>query len=451
MPARLDPVSRSSQIRLFLSSHPVSEWAVRRFGGRSLFLRNVSVMLVGAVIGQATSLLLSPVLTRLFTPTEFGVLSVYTSALGILVVMGSMRYEMATPLVESDTDAANMVALCGCVLLGTTTLLAIVSFAAPERWLDAISLSSLSQYRALVPIGFFGLGGYFVMLAYATRAGAFGQIARTRISQGVLGPLAQVGLGLAGAGAAGLALGYVVGQSSGTITLLRRLGLTRRAVLREISLARMISLARRYSRFPLIASWAALIDAAGTNQVLYILITAQYSARIAGFVFLAERIVARPLLMLGTSVLQVFIGEAGKTARSDPARLRKRFFQVASRQFMIGLVWVVLANIAAATLFGRVFGAEWADAALYLRAISLAYLAQSVVQPVFHTLQILERQTLAASWQIGRFILVSASFSACVYAGTDAWVAILCYAVAQAAACVALFGLMVIAIEDIQP
>ena len=99
----------------------------------------------------------------------------------------------------------------------------------------------------------------------------------------------------------------------------------------------MAALARRYRRFPLIASWAALIDSAGGSQLLYLLVTSAYSARIAGFIFLAERVVARPLSMVGTSVLQVFMGEAGRTASEDPPRLKKRFFQVVNRQFWLAL------------------------------------------------------------------------------------------------------------------
>src|SRR5206468_222267 len=155
--------------------------------------------------------------------------------------------------------------------------------------------------------------------------------------------------------------------------------------------AAMLALARRYRRFPLVASWAALVDGAGA-QALYPLITVQYSATVAGFVFLSERIVARPLLMVGTSLLQGFIADAGRTAREEPAQLRRRFRQVVARQFVLALGWVAAANAGAVLLFPTVFGADWAGAVPYVQALSLAYLAQAVVQPVFHTLQILERQ-----------------------------------------------------------
>ncbi len=162
---------------------------LHRLQGRSAFFRNVSVMLAGSVIGQMTSVVLSPLLTRLFTPQEFGVLSVYTALLTILVVLASLRYEMTIPMAASDDDAINLVALCFGVLVLTTAAIAAFALLAPEGWLDRLWLTALAPYRYLLPIGFAGLGAYFIALYFATRAGAFPAIARTRIFQGVLGPL----------------------------------------------------------------------------------------------------------------------------------------------------------------------------------------------------------------------------------------------------------------------
>ncbi|MBC7799193.1 MAG: oligosaccharide flippase family protein [Gemmatimonadaceae bacterium] len=417
--------------------------------GRSAFFRNVSVMLAGSVIGQMTSVVLSPVLTRLFSPAEFGVLGVFTAVLTIIVVMASLRYEMAIPVVADADDAVALMVLCFGVLLATTGVVGAAAYAAPAGWLEGMGLSPLLSYRWLLPAGFGGLGAYFIVLYLATNLGAFPAIARTRISQGVLGPVSQIGLGLLGAGAPGLVLGYVLGQSAGAIDLLRRT--VRIASLRAVRVGRIRTLAARFRRFPLIASWAALIDAAGTNQILYLLVSLQFSVEVAGFIFLSERIVARPLMMLGTSLLQVFVGEAGRTATTDPARLRWRFRQVVRQQVLVAVVWIAAANAGAALLFPAVFGADWAGAVVYVQALSVAYLAQAVVQPVFHTLQLLERQSTAAVWQAGRLVLVLATFGVCVQLGLPAPATILAYAVAQAAACLVLFLLIARAIQRIQP
>ncbi|HWM61949.1 MAG TPA: hypothetical protein VNN98_07345 [Rhizomicrobium sp.] len=422
---------------------------------RRPFLKNVSIMLTGAALGQSVSILLSPVLTRVFSPQQFGILSVYTAILSIIVVMASLRYEMTLPLAACDEDAINLAAVCGCALVATTAVLALAAFTFPISWARLIWPTALSArrvhiYSGMLVLGFFCLGAYYIVLYMATRQGAYRAIANTRVGQGVVGPLSQIGMGLAHLGGHGLVLGSIIGQSAGTFGLLRKVLQGRDDLLKAVSWRRMTALAARYRRFPLIASWAALLDLAGGNQLLYLLVSVQFSPRIAGFIFLAERIVARPLAIVGTSILQVFLGEAGKTVSSDPAKLKSRFYQVTTRQFGLALVWIVTANLLAAALFPLAFGAKWSEGVVYLQAMSLGYLIQAVVLPVFHTLQIMEKQALAAIWQVGRLVTVTAGFALCVQLNVSAPWTIFCYSATQAASCLVLFALIAKSIQELQ-
>lgn len=422
---------------------------------RRPFLKDVSIMLTGSAGGQAVSLLLSPLLTRLYTPQEFGILSVYSAIIAILTVVASLRYELAMPLVRDDEDAVNLMAVCLMALGITTAAVGLVSFLAPDSWVARIWPIPLDPadsliYRSLLVVGYTCLGGYFIALYVATRVNAYRAIARTRLAQGVVGPTSQIGLALLGAGAPGLLVGSILGQSAGTFGLFGKVMGGRGDLLRAISWSRMKAQASRFKQFPLVGSWAALIDAIGSSQLLYLLITMTYSARIAGFIFLAERVVSRPLSIIGTSILQVFVGEAGKTIASDPALLKRRFYQVVTRQFGLALAWILLANLIAILLFPAMFGEEWRDGVPYLEAISIAYLAQAVVLPVFHTLQLLERQRMAAAWQVGRLVLTVSVFTAGVALDFSAPAVIAAYSVAQAVACVVFLVMIARSIQQVQ-
>jgi len=224
----------------------------------------------------------------------------------------------------------------------------------------------------------------------------------------------------------------------------------RSGLLKAISWQRMAQQAKRFRQFPLVGSWAALIDAVGGSQLLYLLITTTYSARVAGFIFLAERVVSRPLAIIGTSILQVFVGEAGKTIASDPALLKRRFHQLVTRQFALAVAWILLANLMAILLFPTLFGEDWREGVPYLEAISGAYLAQAVVLPVFHTLQLLERQRMAAAWQVGRLVLTVGVFSAGVALDYSAPAVIAAYSAAQAVACAVFLVMMARSIQQVQ-
>jgi O-antigen/teichoic acid export membrane protein len=280
------------------------------------------------------------------------------------------------------------------------------------------------------------------MVALATREGAFKEIARTRISQGVSGPLSQILLGALGAGTPGLIFGSILGQASGTLLLLSRVAFREARRLREISWRGIVAMARRYGEFPLFASWSRVLDVAGGGMILYVLFSACYSSEVAGFMFLSERVIMRPLIIVSSSLLQVFTGEAGRSVSQDPWRLRARFYQVVTRQFLFAASWILLANLVAGLAFPLLFGAAWADAIPYLRALSLLYLLPATLHPVSTLLQVLERQRAAGVWQIGRLVLVVAGVLLTWRAGVSALGALWVSALIQTFCSLLLLGLM---------
>ena len=116
------------------------------------FAGNVTVMLAGTVAGQTVSILLSPVLTRLFTPAEFGNLSVYNSILMLFATVATLGFELAIPICLNDRDCANLLALCGLSLATTTALVGLISWLTPTYALDLLSVGALAPYRYLHPI-----------------------------------------------------------------------------------------------------------------------------------------------------------------------------------------------------------------------------------------------------------------------------------------------------------
>ncbi|MDT2264523.1 hypothetical protein P7H12_14360 [Paenibacillus larvae] len=60
------------------------------------FVKQVSVLAGGTAFSQLLLVAASPVLTRLYTPEQFGVLSVYVALLSIFTVIGSL-YEHGHP------------------------------------------------------------------------------------------------------------------------------------------------------------------------------------------------------------------------------------------------------------------------------------------------------------------------------------------------------------------
>jgi O-antigen/teichoic acid export membrane protein len=78
---------------------------------KSEFSRNVLTLMTGTTIAQAIPIAISPILTRIYTPEDFGVFALYMSVVSIVSVVATGRYELAIMLPKKDEDAINIVTL----------------------------------------------------------------------------------------------------------------------------------------------------------------------------------------------------------------------------------------------------------------------------------------------------------------------------------------------------
>jgi len=68
--------------------------ALRRLA-QSRFFRGVVAIAGGTAIAQAVGVLLSPIITRLYTPEAMGLWGLFVSFLGVASVVSTLRYEVA--------------------------------------------------------------------------------------------------------------------------------------------------------------------------------------------------------------------------------------------------------------------------------------------------------------------------------------------------------------------
>ena len=75
------------------------------------FSRNVLTLMMGTTIAQAIPIAISPVLTRIYTPSDFGLFALFNSLIAVFGVIASGRYELAIMLPKKDEDAINIASL----------------------------------------------------------------------------------------------------------------------------------------------------------------------------------------------------------------------------------------------------------------------------------------------------------------------------------------------------
>ncbi len=390
--------------------------SVDRFLPKHGFARKVGLLASGTAASQIITLLILPVLTRLFSPEQFGVLASYVAIVATVSVVGGLRYEMAIPLAANDCQAFHLFLLSVGSVFFVAVVTTVVVALVPSHVLP------LGGIKWLIPVGLIGIGIYQALSFWALRNKAYKELAKTKFSQGIGRAVTQIGAGFLGAGAAGLALGEVVGRSAGIL----RLGWKERHRLRvfgrKITYSELCSTARTYREFPLLVSPAALLNSAGL-QVPTLLIASLYGPVVAGWYFAAQRIVALPVQMVARAVGDVFLAEAPEAAKKDPARLRIMFRKVSNRLLLCGAVPAAMLIWVTPWIVPWLLGAEWKTAGVFLQLLTGAFVFALAYSPI--NFAIIGRNDYSFVWAAFRLITTAGSVTVSHFLG---WSPVTCVA-----------------------
>ena len=132
---------------------------------RNSFVRNSSLLVGGTLTAQILLVAASPILTRLYSPSDFGLLGVYTSMLAITLLLSSLRFDIAIPLPEEDVEAANLVALSLIIVVLVSLIILVFILVFRNIIAQILGLPLLTGYLFLLPLGTLIGGAYNVLSA----------------------------------------------------------------------------------------------------------------------------------------------------------------------------------------------------------------------------------------------------------------------------------------------
>lgn len=368
---------------------------------RGSFLGDVLKLSFGTLAGRLIAVAALPILTRLYSPEDFALLAVYLALVNTLAVAACLRLEIAIPLVETEDEAADLLALALIVLALVAALLTLPALLMPDQVASALGAPALAPYLWLVPLGVAMAGSYSALQFWATRARRFGAIARTRVGQAAAGVTAMLALGWAGIAPFGLLLGNMLNIGAGGVSLAASAVVRDGVVLRAVRLRNLATAFRRNHRYPLFSAPEALFNVAGL-QIPVLLIAAHAGAE-AGFLLLAMQVMTAPMTLLGSSISQVYLSRAPTEYREG--RLASFTVSIMRRLVMVGVGPLILAGALAPLVFPWIFGAEWARAGEIVVWLVPWMALQFIASPVSMVLHTAGRQNWAMYLQVVGLII----------------------------------------------
>ena len=350
---------------------------------------SVGVLVGGTTFAQIITLLALPAVTRLYDPSDFSILAVYTSLLGIISVVACLRLDIAIPMPERNEDAANLLALAIVSSLFITTLSTLAVWLSPQQISRLVGQPKLQSYLWLLPVGIFLASTFSALQYWAIRGKYFRLIARIRINQSLAGSGTQIALGWLSYTPLGLILGQILSCSAGIIGLSRRVIMQDIADLRAITRRDMYRLFRAYDRFPKYSTFEALSNSAAVHFPV-IMIAALAIGPEAGFVMLAIRVMHAPMALIGSAVSQVYLSQAPDEYRAG--RLGKFTAKIIDGLMRVGVGPIIFVGIIGPDTFALVFGKEWTRAGVLVAWMTPWFVMQFLSSPISMVMHVINRQ-----------------------------------------------------------
>jgi O-antigen/teichoic acid export membrane protein len=272
---------------------------------RSETSKNILTLITGTTIAQAIPLALSPILTRLYSPEEFGTFALYLSIVAIFGVISTGRYELAIMLPKKNEDAKNILILSISIALVISLLLLLLVFLFNAQIVSLFNNKAISKWLYFIPVSVLLTGVYNTLKSWFNREKKYKIIASNGIIRTSTVGVSNLGFGYGGFNSSGLIIGNVLGLLISVITFTKKIFMSNRYFLHKISRVKINKMARRYIDFPKINLLHSFLDMGRESGIIFIL-SYFLSTELVGIYFFSANIIKMPLTVISSSISQIF-------------------------------------------------------------------------------------------------------------------------------------------------
>jgi len=327
-------------------------------------VKNSARLLTANVVAQAIGLVVYPILTRLYAPEDFGLLNLFMSIGGILIILSTSEYHNAIVLPKSDAQAKAVFHAGVTLLFGLTFFIALtIPFSSPIAQL--FKAPELANWYWALPIYVFSLGGWNLLNYYFIRRQQFKHIAEYQVAQSVLNSGIKIGAGYAGYFSGGLIWGSVLAPLGSLLGSWWRLGKDKWTLWSDYRRKDVKQAMLEFRKFPIFSLPRSFVNTLSSNLPA-ILITPFFGLMETGFFSMAILLGLRPLTMISSSIYQTFFQKTcAHVNQKEP--ISSIYHTFITKALLIIVPCFALLYFAMPYLVTLLLGDGWAKTAQYLQ------------------------------------------------------------------------------------
>lgn len=354
------------------------------------------ILLKGSGFRQLFSILSTIILTRLYSPSDYGILAVYNSITIILFTISTLRLEITIPLASSDSESRSLASANMFILFLNTTIVTLILFVVFKIGLIDFpdNIIGVNFFVFLISCSVFFNGSNTIIQNRLLFLEKYSLISYNGILMIIIQFLAQFCFVFYFKTGFGLIYGQVIAR---TITVLVYLVLPLKlfSIIDFNTITKYLSQKRKFIFYALPSE----LLSKGVINIIPVFISIYFNNSLVGFYSISNKIVGLPISLIGNNFRQILLKESSKEYLQH-GTIIKAWSKVAKVLSITGVTISILIMLFAPLIF-PLLGNNWSNSIVVTYCLIPFFLSQIVFVPLMGVLNTINRQELLLFYYTG--------------------------------------------------
>ena len=351
------------------------------------FLKDTNILLIGTIISQIIVIATVPILSRIFSPKDYGLLTLFNSILVITANIVTLSYPIRIILPKKYLESLQLVIISILLSLGIGIILLLLSFLLPNSFINLINVGILGRWLPFAIIGGILLSITNTLNYWFNRNSLYKKIAILQVTQSIILTFFSLVVGFLSI-VDGLVLAQIFAFSTSIIIFI----LFSELKYKKENFIGLIKIAKKHKNAPKYLYPGNLLDIL-TSQLPFFLITLWFTQEMTGHYRMAYSCLNLPAALFGSAIAQIFYKRFTKVwpdAAAAKLLLKKTWLLL----FAIGLPAFLIIVLAGETIFSFVLGSSWKIAGSMASILSIMCLFSLLHSPTSTTVLAIGNENL---------------------------------------------------------
>ena len=338
---------------------------------------NLSVLLTGNIIAVLIPLLISPILTRIFTENDFGLFTTYNAIIAISLSISTGRLDYAIIEAKNKSITSHLFLLSLTIALFVSILGLIMGYFLFPM-IEDVKQSMVTVFLIVIPVMIF-INSFSQVCQYVlNRSERYTGLSIIKTFRSIF----TGGIHLTGGYILPISLNLIIGKAIGNIiAFLLSIWFVVNYKLIEIKPRKykFKYILCKYNKYYSVTTVHNLFSTISAN-LLPLLFVGLFTVKEVGYYGLSARVCYLPIAVISHAIFQFFSRKFAKKIEANQPT-KNMFVRAIRNLLLISIPPFIFLILFGPQLFGLIFGDNWTEAGLYAQILAPYMLTVFLVSP----------------------------------------------------------------------